>query len=109
MTLLASACSSGGMQTAPRLEAPSNSEEPDTPPLDTREPDPEPVLPQASAALLLRCTNDDVRVCTYYLPEHNGVRQCVVGYQVCSDNDWGQCLEAVAVDGGAAREPGGSF
>lgn len=112
MTLLASACSSGGMQVPPRLdETLPKSEEPETtgPPQDTREPDPEAALPQASAALLLSCANDEVRVCTFYLPEHNGVRQCVVGYQLCSDDEWSPCLEGVTVDGGPSTEPGGSF
>jgi hypothetical protein len=63
----------------------------------------------ASAALLLDCANEDVRACTYYLPEHNGVRHCVVGYQVCSYNQWGQCFEGAPVDGGPGLEPGGSF
>jgi hypothetical protein len=59
--------------------------------------------------LLLSCANDEARACTYYLPEHNGVRQCVIGYQLCSDNQWGQCLEAVPVDGGPTPQPEGSF
>jgi hypothetical protein len=114
MTFFAGACSSGGLQSPPRLdEALPKSAEPETtgPPLDTSETDPDPDLgqPQARAVLLLGCANDDVRACTYYLPEHNGVRQCVVGYQLCTENEWGRCLAAVAIDGGSSLEPGGSF
>jgi hypothetical protein len=101
------------MQTPPRPDdAVARTEDSDPashPPLGPQEPGSEGDLPQASAALQLSCAHNEVRACTYYLPEHNGVRQCVVGYQVCSDNEWSPCLEGVAVDGGPSTEPGGSF
>jgi hypothetical protein len=113
MALLAPACASDAMQ--PRLlsdETQPSSEDaaPPDPPPAAPEPDPRTDRPQASAAaLILGCANDEVRACTYYLPEHNGVRQCVIGYQLCSDNEWGQCLEGVTVDGGPSTQFGGSF
>jgi hypothetical protein len=49
------------------------------------------------------CSEGDVRGCSYYLPEHNGVRPCIVGYQVCSDDRWSHCTEGVPQDAGADR------
>jgi hypothetical protein len=63
----------------------------------------------ASGAYLVSCVDQDVRICTYYLPEHDGVVSCIIGYQICSDNQWGQCIEGVPVDGGSPVEPERSF
>jgi hypothetical protein len=112
MTLLTSACSSSALETAPRpgeTTPISPESDPSEPVLDARAPDPQQDTPQASAALLLSCAHGDVRACTYYLPEHNGVRQCVIGYQICSDGEWSPCVEGATEDGGAPVEPERSF
>jgi len=49
----------------------------------------------------LRCAEGDVRICSFYLPEHNGVRPCIVGYQVCEEEQWNRCTEGLPADGGA--------
>lgn len=108
LTLFSNACSSSATEASPRLdEAPSRPEDMELDPeqaIDTPE-----AQAHTIAELLLSCVDDEVRVCTYYLPEHNGVQSCVIGYQVCSDNQWGQCLGGGPVDGGSAAGTGGSY
>jgi hypothetical protein len=39
------------------------------------------------------CEPEQTKSCSYYLPEHNGVRPCILGQQYCEDGVWGPCLE----------------
>jgi hypothetical protein len=88
LTLFVAACSSGNMEVdPPRAEKDFEATD----------------WPTASRSTqAVGCADDDVRVCSYYLPAHNGVRPCIVGYQVCSDNLWSRCTEGIPQDGGAA-------
>lgn len=108
LSLLSGSCSSDTTQAPPRLEeAPAPHTDADRHP--TQEIDPPEDRPRATAALVISCVDDEARVCTYYLPAHNGVQSCVIGYQICSNNQWGECVEGVTVDGGSVAGTGGSY
>lgn len=93
LTLFVAACSSGAMEVDP----------------PRAEKDFEGTWPNASRSTQsVGCADDDVRVCNYYLPAHNGVRPCIVGYQVCSDNMWSRCIEGVLQDGGVPSQAAGA-
>jgi hypothetical protein len=95
LTLLVAACSSGAMEVDPPSGADENLEQTDWEPTSRR-------------TQSIGCADDEVRVCNVYLPEHNGVRPCVVGYQVCERNAWSRCTEGVPQDAGAPRTDSGS-
>ena len=40
------------------------------------------------------CVDGDVEDCKVDLPTHNGIAQCFVGVQICSDGEWGPCQSA---------------
>jgi hypothetical protein len=90
LTLVVAACSSGNMEVSPRPDVEEAEEL-------ARTDWPTAINRSTQAA---GCANDDVRVCSYYLPEHNGVRPCVIGYQICSDDTWSRCTEGVPQDAG---------
>ncbi|HTM44817.1 MAG TPA: hypothetical protein VL137_07675 [Polyangiaceae bacterium] len=81
-SLLAAACSSGGMEVAPGI-----GDGPATGGIQGAH--------DTNAADSTDCTESETRICHNYMPVHNGVRQCLVGYQVCTNSAWGPCLEGV--------------
>lgn len=44
------------------------------------------------------CTEGETQVCRIYLPSHNDIQPCFVGEQVCAENAWSDCGNAVLVD-----------
>lgn len=95
LALSTGACSSGNMEVSPRPGAE------DEELLDQTD------WPSASGRQVVNgCADGETRVCSYYLPEHNGVRPCVIGYQICADHMWSHCTEGVLVDAGAAVDAG---
>jgi hypothetical protein len=91
LTLFVAGCSSGAMEVDPPSATGEELEAMDWPTASSR-------------TQAIGCSDDDVRLCSYYLPAHNGVRPCIVGYQVCSDNMWSRCTEGLYPDGGAAPQ-----
>jgi hypothetical protein len=52
----------------------------------------------SGASFTEQCTVGQQRTCSFHLPEHNGVRPCVIGVQTCVDRSWGRCMEGTMGD-----------
>lgn len=49
--------------------------------------------PAHSDAGLAVCLTGETKRCQVYLPAHNGVHPCILGYQICKDDTWSDCIE----------------
>ena len=47
------------------------------------------------------CEVGTTQACRVYLPAHDGIQPCFVGEQVCVEEHWGDCEDAVLVDANA--------
>ncbi|HTM46787.1 MAG TPA: hypothetical protein VL137_17650 [Polyangiaceae bacterium] len=52
----------------------------------------------SGASFTDQCAVGQQRICSFHLPEHNGVQPCVIGVQTCVDRSWGRCMEGTLAD-----------
>lgn len=51
------------------------------------------------------CANGNVQECRVELPEHNGIKSCFHGLQLCREGAWSSCVDTATLDQMLAAQP----